>query len=223
MTWNMLGTIFDGVRLRRLGCGVGIYAVSTVRVAPVPAGSGDLKLFVAEVGDEIEGAAECGGVAVQNVLAGDVTAFKLGGPGYRRDRSDAHLLLWHPRLACASRRVASRRMSGHASVALCACLGLGQHASHQGYLDLLGYFRPRRVDVLAPLLGVMREDLVIADALAFAQINRAGRLANPRWRRLRHRARLQPANEAHRFRHKHVLARPECHNGCIIFDHEGAP
>jgi hypothetical protein len=99
-----------------------------------------------------------------------------------------------------------RRMRGYASVALCACLGLGELAPHHGYLDLLGYFRPRRVDVLAPLLGVMREDLVIADALASAQIYGAGRLADPRRRRLRHRARLQAANETHRFRHGQVPA-----------------
>jgi hypothetical protein len=82
-------------------------------------------------------------------------------------------------------------VSGYASVALCARLGLSQLASHHRHLDLIGYFRPRRIDVLAPLLGVMRENLVIADALASAQIYRAGILANPRWRRLRHRVRLQ--------------------------------
>jgi hypothetical protein len=44
----------------------------------VLAGSGDLELLVAEVGDELEGAAEGGDVAVQDVLGGDVPAFDLG-------------------------------------------------------------------------------------------------------------------------------------------------
>jgi hypothetical protein len=60
------------------------------------------------------------------------------------------------------------RVRGHASVALCACLGPGELAPHHGYLNLLGYLRPRRFDVLTPQLGVMREYLVIADALASA-------------------------------------------------------
>jgi len=40
----------------------------------VPAGSGDLELLVAEVGDELESAPEGGDVAVQDVLGGDITA-----------------------------------------------------------------------------------------------------------------------------------------------------
>ena len=54
-------------------------------LAPAPgtsfaafAGSGGLELLVAEVGDEIEGAAEGGDVAVQDVLGGDVASFDLG-------------------------------------------------------------------------------------------------------------------------------------------------
>ena len=42
---------------------------------------GDLELLVAEVGDEFEGTAEGGDVAVQDVLGGDVAAFDLGYPG----------------------------------------------------------------------------------------------------------------------------------------------
>jgi hypothetical protein len=71
-----------------------------------------------------------------------------------------------------------RRVSRYASVALLACLGLGQLAPHHRYL-YLGYFGPRRIDVVTTLLGVMREDLIVADALALAQIYRAGVLANP--------------------------------------------
>jgi hypothetical protein len=41
---------------------------------------GDLELLVAEVGDEFEGTAEGGDVAVQDVLGGDVAAFDLGYP-----------------------------------------------------------------------------------------------------------------------------------------------
>jgi hypothetical protein len=74
-----------------------------------------------------------------------------------------------------------RRVSGYASVALLACLGSGQLAPHHRYL-YLGYLRSWRIDVLTALLRVMGEDLVVADALAPAQIYRAGVLANPRQR-----------------------------------------
>ena len=50
-------------------------------LALVIAGSGDLELLVAEVCDELEGTAEGGDVAVQDVLGGDVAAFDLGYPG----------------------------------------------------------------------------------------------------------------------------------------------
>jgi len=48
---------------------------------PAVARSGNLELLVAEVGDEFEGAAEGGDVAVPGVLGGDVAAFDLGNPG----------------------------------------------------------------------------------------------------------------------------------------------
>jgi hypothetical protein len=43
--------------------------------------SGELELLVAEVGDELEGAAKGGDVAVQDILGGDVSSFDLGNPG----------------------------------------------------------------------------------------------------------------------------------------------
>jgi hypothetical protein len=48
--------------------------------------SGDLELFVSEVSDELEGAAERGDEAIPDVLSGDVAAFDLGDAGDR----DAH-------------------------------------------------------------------------------------------------------------------------------------
>ena len=62
-------------------------------------------------------------------------------------------------------------------VPLLACGSYGQPASHDGQLDLS--MRVRRVLVLAPLLGLMREDLLAANALASGQIHRAGPLADP--------------------------------------------
>jgi hypothetical protein len=50
-------------------------------VTLVIAGSGDLELLVAEVCDELEGAAEGRDVAVQDVLGGYVSAFNLGYTG----------------------------------------------------------------------------------------------------------------------------------------------
>src|ERR1700728_139917 len=55
--------------------------------------SGDLELLVAEVGDEFQGAAEGGDVAVQDVLGGDVAAFDLGYPGDRDAHPGGYLLL----------------------------------------------------------------------------------------------------------------------------------
>src|SRR4029077_14011258 len=58
----------------------------------VLAGSGDFKQLVAEVGYELEGAAEGGNVAVQDVLGGDVAAFDVGaacGALAACDRGDA--------------------------------------------------------------------------------------------------------------------------------------
>ena len=81
-------------------------------------------------------------------------------------------------------------MSRHTPVALRGCLRLGQPAPHYRHLGLVGYLRPRRVDVLAPPLGVMREDLVVDDALSPFQIVRACVLANPCLRWLVHQARL---------------------------------
>ena len=58
---------------------------------PLPGGScwrsalRDFELLVAEVGDELEGAAEGGDVAVEDVLGGDVAAFDLGDPEYCQD------------------------------------------------------------------------------------------------------------------------------------------
>src|ERR1019366_1415293 len=58
--------------------------------------SGDLELLVAEVGDELEGSAERGDEAVQDVLGGDVAAFDLGDPGDRDAHPSGYLLLGHP-------------------------------------------------------------------------------------------------------------------------------
>jgi hypothetical protein len=46
-----------------------------------PPQSGDLELLLAEVGNELEGAAKGGDVAVQHILGGDVSSFDLGNPG----------------------------------------------------------------------------------------------------------------------------------------------
>jgi hypothetical protein len=46
-----------------------------------PPQSGDLELLVAEVGDELEGAAKGRDIAVQDILSGDVSSFDLGNPG----------------------------------------------------------------------------------------------------------------------------------------------
>jgi hypothetical protein len=73
-------------------------------------------------------------------------------------------------------------VDGLATVALNARLSLCQRAAHYRYLQLVRYLRPRRVDVLAALLGVMGEDLLVADALASGQVNIAGSTANPRLR-----------------------------------------
>jgi hypothetical protein len=43
----------------------------------MPVRSGNLELLVAEVGDDLEGAAESGDVTVQDILGGDVPAFDL--------------------------------------------------------------------------------------------------------------------------------------------------
>jgi Domain of unknown function (DUF4411) len=61
-----------------------------------PVGSGDLELLVAEVGDELERAAEGGDEPVQHVLGGHVTAFDLGHPGNRHAHPGGYLLLGHP-------------------------------------------------------------------------------------------------------------------------------
>src|ERR1022692_4810488 len=58
--------------------------------------SGDLELLVAEVGDELEGAAERGDEAVQDVLRGDVAAFDLGDPRDRDAHPGSYLLLGQP-------------------------------------------------------------------------------------------------------------------------------
>src|SRR5215467_8677408 len=55
--------------------------------------SGDLELLVAEVGDEIEGPAEGGDVAVQDVLGGDVTGSDLRDAGDRDAHAGGHLFL----------------------------------------------------------------------------------------------------------------------------------
>ena len=57
--------------------------------------SGDLELLVAEVGDELEGAAEGGDEPVKDVLSGNVAAFDLGHPGDRHAHPGGDLLLGH--------------------------------------------------------------------------------------------------------------------------------
>src|SRR5450755_2409175 len=58
--------------------------------------SGNLELLVAEVGDELEGAAEGGDEAVQDILGGDIAVFDLGDPGDRDAHPCGDLLLGHP-------------------------------------------------------------------------------------------------------------------------------
>lgn len=70
-----------GRRPRHQLAPIGKARCPSVRDRPCSPGSGDLELFVAEVGDELEGTAEGGDVAVQDVLGGDVAAFNLGDPG----------------------------------------------------------------------------------------------------------------------------------------------
>src|ERR1017187_2474095 len=66
--------------------------------------SGDLELLVAEVGDELEGSAERGDEAVQDVLGGDVAAFDLGDPDDRDAHPGGYLLLGPPAVWTARSR-----------------------------------------------------------------------------------------------------------------------
>jgi hypothetical protein len=72
------------------------------------------------------------------------------------------------------------RVDGLAAIALNACLSRCQCAAHHRYLCLVLYLRPRRVDELTALLGVLSEDLLVADALASGQVDIASSSANPR-------------------------------------------
>ena len=58
--------------------------------------SGDYRLLVAEVGDELEGAAEGGDEPVEDVLSGDVAAFDLGDAGDGDAHPGGDLLLGEP-------------------------------------------------------------------------------------------------------------------------------
>jgi hypothetical protein len=58
--------------------------------------SGQFELLVAEVGDELEGAAECGDEPAEHVLGGDVSAFDLGDSRDRHSHPGRDLLLGHP-------------------------------------------------------------------------------------------------------------------------------
>jgi hypothetical protein len=56
---------------------------------------GEFELLIAEVGDELESAAEGGDEPAQYILGGDIAALDLGNPGNRYTHPDSDLLLSH--------------------------------------------------------------------------------------------------------------------------------
>jgi hypothetical protein len=79
--------------------------------------SGDFELLVAEIGDELQGAAEGSDEPVEDIVGGHVPAFDLGDPGDRHAHLGGHLLRVRPR---GLRISASRQPRASSSIAATA-------------------------------------------------------------------------------------------------------